>query len=64
MTPERLIQCLETIGWSRMKVAAQVGLSEMSFRRYENGAARVPDDIAKWLEALEKAHLRHPAPKR
>jgi hypothetical protein len=64
MTPKRLIQCLEIIGWSRRGAAALVGLSEMSFRRYESGAARVPDDIAAWLEALAMAHRAHPAPKR
>ena len=64
MTPKRLIQCLEQIGWTRRGVAARVGLSDMSFRRYEAGTARVPDDIAAWLEALAMAHKAHPAPRR
>lgn len=64
MTPSRLVQCLETIGWTRRGVAAQIGLSEMSFRRYEAGTARVPDDIAAWLETLAAAHKANPAPKR
>jgi transcriptional regulator with XRE-family HTH domain len=64
MTPKRLIQCLEQIGWTRRGVAAKVGLSDMSFRRYEAGTARVPDDIAAWLEKLAAAHERNPAPTR
>jgi predicted transcriptional regulator len=64
MTPQRLIECLRTIGWSRCGVAKTVGLSEMSFRRYENGTAKVPADIAAWLEKLAAAHKRNPAPTR
>lgn len=64
MTPQRLIECLRAIGWSRRGAATQVGLSEMSFRRYEAGTAKVPADIAAWLEKLAAAHERNPAPTR
>jgi len=59
-----MIECLETIGWTRRGVAARVGLSNTSCRRYEIGTAKVPDDIAAWLEKLAAAHERNPPPTR
>jgi ribosome-binding protein aMBF1 (putative translation factor) len=62
MTPERLAECLETIGWTVHGLAAQLGLHETRTRRWASGRYPVPDEVARWLEKLAAFHERNQPP--
>jgi ribosome-binding protein aMBF1 (putative translation factor) len=62
MTPTRLRECLDLIGWSQRALADTLGLHETRVRRWATGRYPVPDNVAAWLERLAKAHAAHPLP--
>jgi transcriptional regulator with XRE-family HTH domain len=65
MTPDRLLECLDILGWSQRALAARLGYpSHTSVKQWAQGRGRVPDDVARWLETLARHHERHPAPPR
>jgi plasmid maintenance system antidote protein VapI len=64
MTPTRLRKCLETIGWTQRGVARVLERQEGTVRQWARGAVQIPEDVAAWLERLERFHTRNPPPKR
>jgi DNA-binding transcriptional regulator YdaS (Cro superfamily) len=65
MTPARLYECLSLLRWSQQGLALALGYaSHTSVRQWLTGRARVPADVAIWLETLATFHARHPPPSR
>jgi hypothetical protein len=62
MSPERLQECLDIIGWSARGLADRLGLHFMRSRRWVTGDYPVPPDVAAWLERLAETHERNPPP--
>jgi hypothetical protein len=51
MTPDRLRQCLNLMGWSNRHLALMLDRPESTVRQWLAGAVQVPVDTAEWLEA-------------
>ncbi len=64
MTPARFRECLALLRWSQRGLADALGRPEGTVRQWARGAVRVPDDVARWLEAAARWHERHPPPVR
>jgi len=62
MTPSRLRECLDALGWSQRGLADKLGVHETRVRRMARGSFPVPAEVAAWLETLAAVHLAHPAP--
>lgn len=63
MTPARLSECLAALDWGGLTLARRLGVAESTVRGWRAGRSPMPDDVARWLDALAKAHERNPAPK-
>lgn len=61
MTPSRLRECLELVGWSQRALADYVGINERQVRRWAAGAA-IPEPIAAWIDTLAQFHEANPPP--
>lgn len=64
MTAHQFHTALATLHWSVMGVAKILGRPEGTVRRWANGSARVPDDVAAWLHRRAAAAAAHPPPRR
>ena len=64
MTPERLRECLDALEWTQRGLARVLERQEGTVRQWARGAVQIPDNVAEWLERLERFHKRNPAPKR
>jgi plasmid maintenance system antidote protein VapI len=62
VTPDRLRECLDLIGWTQRGLADHLGVHETRTRRWAAGHYPVPPEVALWLERLAKAHADNPAP--
>ena len=62
MSPDRLRECLDLIGWSGQGLAKRLGKDERQVRRWASGAYGVPEPIAAWLDGLARFHASHPPP--
>ena len=62
MTPAEFNAALASLHWSGRGVAEILGRSPGAVRRWVDGTAAVPDDVALWLGHLVAAHRRYPAP--
>jgi hypothetical protein len=63
MTPGRLRECLEIIGWSVAELSRRLdGVSERNLNRMLSGSATIPDTIADWLEAIVRHMQAAPPP--
>ena len=62
MTPDRLRECLDLIGWSQRGLADKLEVDERQARRWAAGAAPIPDLVADWLERVGAFHAANPAP--
>lgn len=66
MTPARLAECLDLLGWSARYLARCLGCSESYVReRWMPGGKRpqpIPQSVDDWVEALTAAHAALPAP--
>jgi ribosome-binding protein aMBF1 (putative translation factor) len=54
MTPQRLAEILQSLGWSQRGLARTVGWNERTVRRWCSGEYAVPNDVAAWLEGIAK----------
>lgn len=63
MTPSRLRECLDLIGWSQRELADRLAIHETRTRRWAAGRYPVPPAVGDWLERLVAFHLRNPAPR-
>lgn len=64
MTPTRLRECLDVLGWSQRGLAGHVAYAEGTVRMWARGALPVPSDVAKWLETRARHAERTPPPAR
>lgn len=62
MTPETFKATLDAIGWSQRHLAARLGTSDATVRRWASGAFPVPHSVASWLSELVRCHVDRPAP--
>lgn len=62
MTPARLRECLDLLGWSQRELANQIGLHETRTRRWASGRYPVPPPVEQWLERLVACHAANPPP--
>lgn len=60
MTPERLAECLDALSWGALTLANQLGVPRSTVRGWLAGRSPVPDDVARWLEALMEAQAQKP----
>lgn len=56
MTPERLQECLATIRWSPVTLAAELQLENARIDGWMDGVQPIPINVASWLEALCFTH--------
>lgn len=62
MTPDRLRECLDIIGWSQHDLSDALGIDDRTVRLYwAMGRKPVPENVAAWLEELAALHLTRPA---
>lgn len=64
MTPARFRECLTALHWTQRGLARILGRPEGTVRQWARGAVRIPEDVARWLDALTAAHLANPPPRR
>jgi ribosome-binding protein aMBF1 (putative translation factor) len=64
MTPDRLRQCLELLGWSQRELANQLRRPEGFIRQAARGRADLLPEDAAWLEERAQAAERTPPPRR
>lgn len=64
MSPTRLRECLEALEWTQRGLARVLDRQEGTVRQWARGVVQIPDDVAAWLERLERCHARNPPPKR
>ena len=64
MTPARLREVLALLRWSRRGLGATLNRAASTIDQWSDGRARIPDDVAAWLERLAKAHEKNPPPVR
>ena len=63
MTPARLSECLDALGWGVLTLARRRGVAESTVRGWRAGRSPVPESVASWLEKLAKLHTAHPQPR-
>ncbi len=64
MTPSRLRECLDTLGWSQRGLAATLERQEGTVRQWARGVVQIPNDVAAWLEVRAKHAEKYPPPHR
>lgn len=64
MTPSRLRECLNAIGWTQRGLARLLERQEGTVRQWARGAVQIPADVGAWLERLSAAHREYPPPER
>ena len=62
MSPTRLRECLDAIGWTQRGLAWQLDVHETRTRRWASGRYPVPPQVAGWLECIAEFHEQHPPP--
>lgn len=62
MTPTRLRECIEALGWTQRGLARVLERQEGTVRQWARGAVQIPADVADWLERLTRFHERNPPP--
>jgi DNA-binding transcriptional regulator YdaS (Cro superfamily) len=64
MTPTRLRQCLDVLGWTQRGLARLLDRQEGTIRQWARGAVQIPDDVARWIEVRSRHAERTPPPVR
>jgi plasmid maintenance system antidote protein VapI len=65
MTPERLREILDALGWNKTALARRLGMSrERSAAEWISGHRPIPDAIADWLELMFRHQQTAPPPPR
>jgi hypothetical protein len=57
MSPERFAQLLFLLRWTDETVAEVLGCRHYLVAAWTDGRARIPDEVADWMEMLGTAHL-------
>jgi transcriptional regulator with XRE-family HTH domain len=53
---------LEALGWTQRGFAALLGVAHNTVHRWALDQARIPDDIAEWLDEVAAFMRSHPPP--
>lgn len=64
MTPNRLAECIATLGWTQRETGRQLSRQEAAIRQYLLGKTKIPDADAAWIEKLARFRERNPPPQR
>ena len=56
MTPDRMSECLVSIGWTDHKLAAILECDLLIIEEWLGGGKSIPVSVAAWLGALAAAH--------
>jgi plasmid maintenance system antidote protein VapI len=65
MTPDRLKEILDALGWNATALARRLGMSrERSAAEWISGRRAIPDPIADWLELMYRHQQTAPPPPR
>ena len=64
MTPTAFRAALAALDWTQRGLADLLGIHPTTVRRWALGEARIPEQIAAWLETLAAFHRAHPVPRR
>jgi hypothetical protein len=62
MSKERLVWCLDAIGWTLEQLANRVHIQEGTVRQMGRGRKPIPDELAFYVEHMAKLVLDTPAP--
>lgn len=62
MTPERMSECLASIGWTDHKLASLLECDLLLVEAWLDGGADIPASLAAWLTTLAAAHDAIPPP--
>lgn len=52
MTPDRLREILQNVGWSQRQLADELGVDPRRARRWCTGEIGIPAALEKWMEAI------------
>lgn len=55
MTPTRLAECLQSIGWTQAEFARRMKRDDRVARRMLSGDARLRKELGEWLERVAAA---------
>lgn len=58
------LQNLNTIGWTRRKLALATGYAETTVARWLDGRIPIPQEIEQWLQRRAQAYAEDPVPVR
>jgi hypothetical protein len=61
MSPTRLRECLDALGWSSRYLASLLARDPRQVRRWIAGRSGVPWEVAEWLESRVR-HAEHTPP--
>lgn len=62
MTPTRLRECIDALGWSQRNLARLINRQEGTVRQWARGIVETPEEVAVWLETLTACHNQNPPP--
>lgn len=63
MTPAAFRAHLEALCWSQRGFAVLLGVAHNTVHRWAVGQARIPDDVASWLEGISLYRTENPPPR-
>lgn len=63
MTSTQFRARLEALGWTQRGLAERMGVAHNTVHRWALDQARVPDDVAQWLNDLAQYLQLHPPPR-
>jgi len=63
MSPQRLRECLDALGWSSRYLAEMTGRDKRQVTRWLAGS-RIPPEIDEWLESRMRHAERTPPPRK
>ena len=63
MTPARLSECLDALGWGVLTLARRLSVAESTVRGWRAGRSPVPEAVASWLEKLARHHEKNAPPR-
>ena len=65
MTPERLREILDALGWNATALARRLGMTrERSATEWLNGRRPIPQPVAEWFELMYRHEQTAPSPPR
>ena len=63
MHGSELTEARDVLHWTKLALSKELGVSEITVRRWEDDRAPIPERVAEWVRARVAAHREMPAPK-